>query len=83
MHPQLKSQLEMIGNCDSEIVELKARVGKCEEGQVALGESHLELRDHTEKYIKKTDDTIADSKLRVCVTPYSLQEAQGSRQKAG
>lgn len=62
MHPQLKTQYEMIGNCDNEIAELKARVSKCEEGQVALGESHIELRDQTEKYMKKTDDTIADSK---------------------
>ena len=53
----------MIGNCENEIAELKARMGKCEEGQVALGESHLELRDQTEKYMQKTDDTIADSKI--------------------
>lgn len=53
----------MIGSCDSEIAELKMRMGKCEEGQVALGESHIELKDQTDKYIKKTDDTIADSKL--------------------
>jgi hypothetical protein len=52
----------LIGNCDNEIAELKGRVLKCEEGQVALGESHLELRDQTEKYIKKTDETIEDSK---------------------
>lgn len=31
---------------------------------MALGESHLELRDQTEKYMQKTDDTIADSKGR-------------------
>ncbi len=52
----------MIGNCDNEIAELKSRIHKCEEGQIALGESHIELRDQTEKYIKKTDDTVADSK---------------------
>ena len=62
IHPQLKNHLEMIGNCDNEIAELKARMGKSEEAQVALGESHLEFRDQTEKYMHKTDETIADSK---------------------
>lgn len=76
MHPQLKTQYEMIGNCDNEIAELKARVSKCEEGQVALGESHIELRDQTEKYTKKTDDTIADSKDH-CSIRFSIQEAEG------
>ena len=59
----MKNQMEMIGACEAEIAELKARVSKTEEGQVALGESHLELSEQTEKYKKKTDDTIADSKL--------------------
>ena len=41
----MKNQLELIGGCEAEIAELKARIFKTEEGQVALGESHLELRD--------------------------------------
>ena len=61
----------MIGNCDNEIAELRARMSKCEEGQVALGESHLELRDQTNNYIKKTDDTIADSKLKLLILQYT------------
>ena len=52
----------MIGNCDIEVQELKARVGKCEEAQVILGESQIELKDSTDKYIKKTDEKIMDSK---------------------
>ena len=59
----MKNQMEMIGSCEAEIAELKARLSKTEEGQVALGESHIELSEQTEKYKKKTDDTIADSKL--------------------
>lgn len=48
MYPQLKNQLELISGCEAEIEELKARVSKTEEGQIELGESHLELRDQTD-----------------------------------
>ena len=71
----MKHQQEMIGACEAEIAELKARVSKTEEGQVALGESHLELSDSTEKYKKKTDDTIADSKLFNIYMLSSFQKA--------
>ena len=71
----MKHQLELIGTCEAEIAELKARVSKTEEGQVALGESHLELRESTDKYQKKTDDTIADSKLFYIYILYSFQKA--------
>lgn len=71
----MKHQLELIGACEAEIAELKARVSKTEEGQVALGESHLELRESTDKYHKKTDDTIADSKFFNVYMVYSFQKA--------
>jgi len=45
VHPQMKNQMEMIGACEAEIAELKARVSKTEEGQIALGESQLELSE--------------------------------------
>ena len=50
-------------------------MAKTEEGQVALGESHLELSDSTEKYKKKTDDTIADSKHHILYMLSSFQKA--------
>ena len=53
----------MIGNCENEIKELKVRTEKCEDGQIALGESQIELKDQTDKYMIKTDESIADSKF--------------------
>ena len=71
----MKNQLELIGGCEADIAQLKVSMAKTEEGQVALGESHLELSDQTEKYKKKTDDTIADSKQYILYMLSSFQKA--------
>ncbi len=57
----------MIGALETDVLELKNRLARAELAQNALSLSHTDLYDKTNEYIKKNDDTIYDSKVKLSI----------------
>ncbi len=57
----------MIGALETDVLDLKNRLARAELAQNALSLSHTDLYDKTNEYIKKNDDTIYDSKVKISI----------------